>query len=352
MRIAYLAHLTGHRDPGVINKIAAQVAQWRDSGHEVRLFIATRDDPARFAPALGDAQSGRFGSPISRLIALTKLIRAIRRFRPSLVYMRWDLFYPPMFWLPADAPLVVEVNTDDLVENALGSRLRSFYNRITRGFLFRRARALVFVTAELSHRTSFGRHATRHVITNGIDLTSYPVLPALKNDQPRLVFVGSPDQPWQGLDKVITLASIHRDWQFDIVGLRDRNADTSPNISWHGRLGRADLISVLSRADVGLGTLALHRKAMDEAASLKVREYLAFGLPVIYANVDLDVDGLGPLVLRIANTETNVVDDLPLIEDFVRRSRGTRIPRSQLRHIDVARKEAQRLALFETLART
>ena len=316
------------------------------------MFIATRDDPALFAPILADAEPHQFGSPFSRLIAMTKLVRAIRGFRPNLVYMRWDLFYPPLSWLPANAPLVVEINTDDLVENALGSRLRSWYNRITRGFLFRRARALVFVTTELSQRASFGRHGNRHVITNGIDLTAYPVRPALQHDRPRLVFVGSPDQPWQGLDKVLALASIHRDWQYDVVVVPTPTADAPPNVSWYGRLSRADLIAVLSQAEVGLGTLALHRKAMDEAASLKMREYLAMGLPVIYANDDPDVDSLGPLVLRIANTETNVLDDLLLIEDYVRRSRGTRIPRSLVDHIDVASKEAQRLALFESLART
>ena len=83
---------------------------------------------------------------------------------------------------------------------------------------------------------------------------------------------------------------------------------------------------------------------------MKVREYLAVGLPVIYANRDLDADGLHGLGLRIANTESNVVDELPRIEAFMQGCRGVRVPRSSVAHIDVARKEEQRLALFDDIA--
>jgi hypothetical protein len=90
---------------------------------------------------------------------------------------------------------------------------------------------------------------------------------------------------------------------------------------------------------------------MSEACPLKVREYLAVGLPVIYAYRDPDADALGSVALRIANAESSVVDELPTIEEFVEGSRGRRVTRSSVAHIDVARKELQRLAVFEEVAR-
>jgi hypothetical protein len=71
---------------------------------------------------------------------------------------------------------------------------------------------------------------------------------------------------------------------------------------------------------------------------------------MIYAYTDADADRLGDYVLRIANSPTNVADELDRIDSFVNRVRGLRIPRSLVRHIDTSAKEAERLALFESLA--
>ena len=79
---------------------------------------------------------------------------------------------------------------------------------------------------------------------------------------------------------------------------------------------------MLASADVGIGTLGLHRKSMDEASPLKVREYLAVGLPVLYGYRDPDADDLQPFVLKVANTPTNVVDELDRIDGFVHGARG------------------------------
>ena len=89
---------------------------------------------------------------------------------------------------------------------------------------------------------------------------------------------------------------------------------------------------------------------MDEACPLKVREYLAVGLPVLYGYSDPDADNLEAHVLRIANTETSVPDALEAITRFVIAARGTRVARSQVGHLDVSRKEQQRLALFRMIA--
>lgn len=352
MRIAYFGHVNGGTDSGVFNKMASQVDRWRAEGHEVRTFIATREAGEPWQARFGDAVVGRYDGALSRLRAMTHLVRAVRRFRPDIVYLRWDLFYPPMLAFPRGAKLVVEINTDDLAEYALGRRLRAVYNARTRGLVMGRAQALVFVTGELSRQASFSRFPGRHcVLTNGIDLASYPVFPAPRNERPRLIFVGTAGQPWHGIDKVVMLARSRPEWRFEVVGMRREGAASPANITWHGPLERAAVLEVLALADVGIGTLALHRKSMAEACPLKVREYLAVGLPVLYGYMDPDADRLEPLTLRIANTESNVVDEIDRIDAFVGAARGKRIPRSHLAHLETHAKERQRLALFDALAR-
>ena len=253
--------------------------------------------------------------------------------------------------VPGTAPLIAEVNTDDLAENALGSRPRALYNRLTRGLILRRVAALVFVTSELAERPAFQRASVRHaVITNGVDLADYPVLDPPTGGPPRLVFVGTGDVAWHGVDKVGRLAALRPDWQFDIVGVARPAAFDVPNVTWHPSLDRPRLLEVMARADVGIGTLALHRKDLDEGSPLKVREYLAVGLPVLYGYHDPDADDLGPYVLRIDNTETSIDDAIDRIDAFVCGARGMRVPRASVAHIDAAVKEGQRLALFADVA--
>lgn len=350
MRIAYLAHLNDGNGSGVLEKMISQVAHWRSHGHDVTVLVMTRDQDVAWSARLGDVAVMRYQGWASRMKAMHRMMRRIETPRPDVVYLRFDLFYPPMLWLSRQAGLVVEVNTDDRREYALGSRKRSVYNSLTRGVILRLARACVFVTSELARSPSFASfRGRREVISNGIDLADYPELPAPTGDRPRLAFVGSLGQPWQGTDKVLSLAALRPEWDFDLVGPGAQH-DPLPNVTWYGSLDRERVLGVLAAADVGIGTLALHRKAMDEACPLKVREYLAVGLPVLYGYSDPDADNLEAHVLRIANTETSVPDALEAITRFVIAARGTRVARSQVGHLDVSRKEQQRLALFRMIA--
>jgi glycosyltransferase involved in cell wall biosynthesis len=350
MRIAYFAHINGGPGSGVYQKIAGQVGRWRAGGHDVELLVFTEDDAFQGDDLPADPVVGRHRGPVSRLRVMSDLIGRIRRFDPDLVYWRQSLFYPPALLLPARAVVIIEIQSDDMKELALRSSFRSLYNRFTRGLLLGRADALVFVTPELSRWSAFdGYAARRYVIPNGIDLDAYPTLPAPADPKPRLAFVGSPGSPWHGVDRLVALAEARPSWSFDVVGYQCPD-DTGPsNVTYHGAKDRAGVLDVLASAHVAVGSLALHRISIDQASTLKMREYLAVGIPVIYAGSDPDVDGLVPNTLRIPNTETGVIDDLARIDAFVDESRGRRVPRERVAHLHVARKEEQRLAVFEEL---
>lgn len=104
--------------------------------------------------------------------------------------------------------------------------------------------------------------------------------------------------------------------------------------------------------NIGIGTLALHRKGMKEASPLKVREYLAYGLPVILGYKDTDVDGKD-FVLNIGNYELNVNENKQQITDFVNEWSDRRVDQEQvIQLIDWEMKEQRRLKFFESIIKS
>jgi hypothetical protein len=108
---------------------------------------------------------------------------------------------------------------------------------------------------------------------------------------------------------------------------------------------------VLMKTDVAFGTLALHRKKMQEASPLKVREALAHGIPVVLAYQDTDLQNIqSDLFLFLPNTPDNISSHGKLIRDFAFRVQGKRVDRELIRPlINRPDKEKKRLAFFEQI---
>jgi len=251
---------------------------------------------------------------------------------------------------------VLEVNTNDLEEYALQlDPIRFLYHRLTRGLLLKSVRGIVFVTGELQRLPAFDRWGKASiVIGNGVALDRFERAPAPARGRPRLVFAGEPGLPWHGVDKIVELARREPGWDFDIVGLQPGAVDYDlcnvPNLSFHGYLTGEEYQAVMARADVGIGTLALHRNRMNEACSLKVRDYLAIGLPVIIGHEDPDLDPDSWFVLRLSNTPDNVVTEAQRIREFVDRVKGRRVAREEVAHLDTTVKERHRLEFITRIA--
>lgn len=327
MRIAYICYWDLRRADGVSDKITAQVARWRTAGHEVELHS--------LAPGP------------SRLLGTAKLAARVRSSRPDLVYLRYDLFMPPILWAFGSAALVAEFNSNigaELARSALSAR----YERVQRRAIIRRADGAVAVTGELLRELKLDRVGlATEVIANGVEFQPPPAAKP-HGAAPRLVYVGEAVY-WQGVDKILLLAEAFPDWRFDLVGVE--SIAVPPNVTLHGFLGREAYTQVLVDADVAIGTLALHRKQMNEASPLKVRRYLEFGLPVILGYVDTDLDPIDAWwLLKLPNGETNVRDATAEIESFVTSAAGRRVPREEVEPVvSTAVKERARLAFFESV---
>lgn len=170
-------------------------------------------------------------------------------------------------------------------------------------------------------------------------------------DAVRFVFLGSAGQAWHGVDHIAELAAAKPHWRFDIVGVErgELALPIPPNMTFHGRLLQRGYQPLLDRADIAIGTLALYRKGMEEASPLKVREYLANGLPVITAYRETDFPEPVPFVLQLPNRPGNVLENLPAIERFARSWKGRRVEPDGIGHLDTAVKEAARVGYMERI---
>jgi hypothetical protein len=352
MRIAYLVYCDIGHECGVVKKIAGQLKAWVALVHEVRLFAASPPGPpwrGLEGVSLVSVPSTRIATHVFRT---RELVRQVLAWEPDMAYVRFHLYYPGLRRLMRRVPTCLEMNTNDLVEQRnLQPWYECLYHRATRGRALAGAAGFVCVTREIAEGLKrFDKPVA--IIANGVPLDTFDVLPAPANREPHLVFMaGEGERPWYGVDKLLAAAENFSHWTFHLVGLElaGRFSTVPPNLKSHGRMTRLEYESILRRADVGVGSLALHRNRMDEACVLKVREYLACGIPALIAYRDTDFPDGAPFLLQLPNREDNVASHLPEIEAFVAGWKGQRVPRDAVRHLDTEVKEQQRLAFFGRL---
>ena len=87
-------------------------------------------------------------------------------------------------------------------------------------------------------------------------------------------------------------------------------------VVFHGVLTGNDLKQLLSDCDIAVDSLGCHRKGLSTSSALKVREYLAHGLPVVYSSYDAITDGIQEYCMHVPPDESPV--DIPSVINFHR----------------------------------
>jgi glycosyltransferase involved in cell wall biosynthesis len=341
---------------GVGAKIRRQISIWKYMGHDVKLFCLTPEhipvpDSVQFIfkPSIYLPFFKELTLEISRSIKLSRMLHAIKIYQPDMIYFRFGLFTFPLHKMFKIAPVFMEVNSNDVEEYKTRGVFFYLLNRITREIVFRRSAGLLPVSQEIAELNKKYNRPTC-VVSNGIDLDAFTPLPATKNKTPVLSALGSPGN-WQGMDKLFHLARKFPDLTIYIIGDSPHDfSETIPdNLHICGFLSRNEIREIFSNTDAVFSQLALHRKNMNENPTLKVREALAYGLPLILAHQDADlVDLETDYILRIPNTEDNLLTHGDVVRDFAYRVIGKRIERELVTpRIDQRKKEQKRLAFFQ-----
>lgn len=353
MKVLYFAEWDAFSSSGVIRKIKAQFETWRSLGVDCRLIILSPDGGGRPPAISGEGitvvehRVGRFGlGKVFKIAALRNVERLLRSFQPDVVYYRQSSWTPGVLRvLKVARSFVVEVNSNDVLEIGHYGFAKARYHLMSRKWLIDAASGFVCVGRELGeYYRQYGKPV--EVIGNGFDVESVTPRPAPYNDRVQLVFVGSPGQAWHGVDKLVAVADSFPDMDFHIVGETVKNPPS--NFVLHGFLGWEDLSTLYKSMDFGFGTLALHRKSMDEISPLKTREYVAYGLPVIGAYEDTDLEGCD-FFLRLPNDELGVQDSVPRIREFISKWRNREIDPLVVRaKVDSQLKEVRRLGFMKS----
>ena len=290
MKIAYIASFGNRFFNGVFRKIESQLAVWRSiAGLDVALFFRAKS--GRLVP--GGKPYPIAGMPTCSYNA--DLFRDLKAFDPDVVYLRHEIAGPQILQIcrQFSGKIVLEINADLDAElklegkTSVKRRAAFWINRLTEGYLERHLGGCVCVSSNFLEMFPKVPRDRKIVSPNAIDLAQHPVRkrPPAANERTALLFMGTPGQAWHGVDMLPALARSLPECDFHVVG-PDALADAPSNMFFHGYLPPEELPQLYARSHIGIGSLAFFRKNISEASPLKVREYIAAGLPVILGYAD------------------------------------------------------------------
>ena len=301
MRILY-SHRIQSRDGQSVH-LEEMVAALRAAGHEVLVVGPGLYRQAEFGGesrlvalirAHLPASVGALAEIAYNVPAWWRLRQAARRFRPHLIYERYNLFYLAGTWLSRSSrvPLFLEVNAPLAAERARfgGLGLPGLAARLE-AYVWRSADKVLAVTGVLKRMVEqAGVPANRiEIVPNGIDPAEFAAAPRRAQHSGRVVlgFVGFV-RDWHGLDGVIAAMAAARDAApMDLVVVGDgparaaleRQAAASglaDRVRFTGLQGREEIPALVAGFDV-----ALQPRVVDYASPLKIFEYMAAGRAIV-----------------------------------------------------------------------
>jgi glycosyltransferase involved in cell wall biosynthesis len=300
MRILY-SHRIQSRDGQSVH-LEELISAFRAAGHEVLVVgpgvydQSSFGGESRFVARLRRMLPG----PLQELMELAynvpaylRLRRAWKRFRPDLVYERYNLFYLAGAWLARwqHAPLYLEVNAPLAAERAAfgGLRLVRLAFAVER-FTWRSATRVMPVTGVLRDIViDAGISSQRvHVVPNGVVLDRFASLPARgAGEHVVLGFVGFM-RAWHGLDVVINALAEQEAGHglaLIVVGDGPVREDLQRQAAELGIADRVAFPGVVPHDDVpgwvGQFDIALQPRVTDYASPLKIFDYMAAGCAIV-----------------------------------------------------------------------
>lgn len=378
MKIAYLLSLNLLKYGGITKKVLAQVEHWQKTGATVQLFCIT---PSLAGKELLESncvpvQFFVEGSKRNVLLEMGKnflnirsvygeLTQSIKAFDPAVIYFRNAYYQPHIEKLFRLFPTVAEINTNEWTEYKMLSK-ESFkykvayaYYSFTSKKTFNLIQGACLVTYEMQE--SLQRYLgaipfQTEVVPNSINIykTEKRKKAAPSSTVPKLVFIGTPGMPWHGVDKIVELASqTINELEFHIIGFYKADyPEASDNIHFYGILPKGRYEEVVTSCDIGLGTMALYRKQMEEACPLKVREYLASGLPVIiaYEETPFVKEAYPSWILKLPNDSDKLSKCKEKIVSFCNEMKAKVLTQSEVeKFVDVSSLEARRISFLKKI---
>ena len=154
---------------------------------------------------------------------------------------------------------IIEINTKNRDELKISSKMKLILNNIVEKALYKNAKKIICITNEIKEYIEKIYSGTPvKVMENGY---SFPNVEEKKDKNIFLLLFG--DGP-------------------ELNNLKPK-IDSCKNCFYNGKIDKNYLLSLYKNIDVAFSSFGLFRNNLREARPLKTREYLYFGVPVIYA---------------------------------------------------------------------
>ena len=220
MKIAYILPINTGKYDGVLNKVCSQVEAWQVLNVQTIVFLIIKEknsdlQNSSLSPLVDknlvkvykeqsfnivsfDLLKDWFGL----LSVYNKVLNEVENFKPDVVYTRNTLYQPFYKRLGEKFNLVLEINTDIKSEYKLQAfqSLKYFFRYVY--FLFtnkkylKNVSGIASVTDELS---KLYKQSQVGIFANSINVDAYQTFYNMPLPKHKLLFLGSPDMPWQGV---------------------------------------------------------------------------------------------------------------------------------------------------------
>jgi len=241
--------------------------------------------------------------------------------------LRYPMFDPVLFLKIRERNrIILEHHTKEIPELKLNGDKRWITEALFGGRWIHGFAALTAVTKEILNyevqRAKFKKRTA--FFPNSIDVNSYVLnggkVKSSQTESVKLIMVASDfSYPWHGLDKIISVmekASLKIPYELHLVGKINEHLSMKikqvNNITYHGIKQPWELRQLYENMHVGIGSFNIEVKNLNEGVPLKVREYLAMGLPVVLGYSDPAIPDDFPFKLQLTTF------DLEKIIEFVK----------------------------------
>lgn len=357
MKIIYLISHDQNKNLGITIKVESQVNAWKTLGHQVEIFNIILNS----RQSIDNYLNAKIFKRNSILKGNNDLWLRLEEFDPDIIYLRFEPYKPFLISVMKKYPTILEINADDLKEqlllsqNSLNWKFRYLFNMLTRKKMLKNSLGYVAVTEELRTRRHFSKYKKINITSpNSIMIKKFDIIKTeyTKNKIPHLYFMGNFNRAWHGVDKIMKLAELTKNQLFfHIVGGKPDTNVIPSNVKFYGYLNKNEYITIIKKCNIAIGSLALHRVSLSEACPLKVREYLAYGLPTIIGYTDTAFLNEKPeWILEIPNSEKNVEKYVEDIVKFCYKWKNYVVQKKEsIQYIDSNILEKKKLAFFQEI---
>jgi len=277
-------------------------------------------------------------------VAINVCQQFILDIKPEIVYMRYPLGDEFTEALTTAFPNIVFEHHTLETEELNTYQDKTFYNKELQhgGKAIAKTMAITAVCESIAQYEIKRANTIKkyHIIANGVDEDSFKDLRYKTLKPPYKILSISSFQLWHGLDRLVEgfgLFNKKEKYKIYLVGSGGESGNinklvTSKGLSKYfeftGELQSKEIKQLVSDCSIGIGSLGLHRINLVDASPIKHREYILYGLPVVFSCRDEDLSDSLPFIHKYS------AEDVPInfneIDKIVSRMESQGITRQDI----------------------